>query len=1369
MHAFFKTWLILAVLFGTQILFPVDARTSTNLSFEHLSNEDGFSQSSVRQSLEDKYGFIWIVSNNGLSKYDGYHNTRYIFDASKPRSIPSNNITSILVDAQGRLWVASDRGLALYNYATNNFKIIDSNNSNLKHSKIDTLSSAFGEEIYVTAKDALYRINAKSQKVTLVITNTPLPTNIDYIKDEKSRVWISSRYDGSFMFDKETGQLHDLSKPNPWHFTLPKIAINKIEVIGEKYWIATANGLITLDESTEQQQTITKSNTPYLPSNTINDIRFDGENLWVATNRGLVITRDDLSIHTLVNQDNALSNGLQDSNVTSIFLSENSTAWIGTATAGLHKFHPALHPVKLFQATADNNNSLSGREVVAFASSANGDIWAATKLNGLNRFNQEFNYFTQHAVNTDAFINDIEIDSFDKIWMATSEGLQIYQISDSTLVFDNQIHANDIFNKTSIFKGKVWAWHSGKGLLHIDPESYEETLLALPSEVTKATAIFSDERDRLWLQTNLGILISDLTSNQYFRPSGLTDYGRVDVVTVYEHQDAYWLVSRNQGIFALNKATLGLQAKIESLDDNATKGIRAAVGIENKIWYGSRKGVFSIDLATASVVKQRSKAAINFSELHRSAMIATSEQNLLVGGSVGVHYIETNKQFEVFDSPKVPQLLSVSVPELGSQNDSTRSAFMLDRFEMPHSQSRINIEFGVVNSINSSATEYRYILDGLDDDWTYNAHARLASYSYLTFGNYNFKVQARTNGGEWSQSRELAITVEKPFWLHNRALIFYMLLIVCLATYQIYKRVHRNKRHQTLSDDVERLTLSLSSSGDELWDWDIASGKIYRQNIWKTIDFPKDSLRGQTDNQNNIHENDAERVTIELQKHIEGKTEFFELAYRVKTFNGDWVWVLDRGKVVEHDAQQNAIRMMGTLQNISHLKRAEEQLLKLANSDQLTNLPNRSFFQANHENLVRKEVSHALICLDMDNFKRINDSLGHQTGDLLIKQIARRLEKITTSSSTTYRLGGDAFSMLLEETTSVHRISHIAQDILTILSCPFYLNKQEFVLGVSIGIATYPEDGTSHQELLKNADTAMYFAKNSGGSNYQFFSGEMNQNAVRQLQIENLIRFGLKEDLFSVYYQPKIDISSGRLVSMEALVRFEHPQKGIVSPGQFIPLAEQTGQILEIGERVLRRACIDTKRWVDAGLFTGRVAVNISAKQFELPDLDERIQQILKQVGLSPLHLECEITEGTLMENPEQALNMMQRLRERGIHLALDDFGTGYSSLAYLKKFPIHTLKIDKAFIDDITSSSVDKHLTESIINIAHNLGLKVVAEGVEHEQQLDILKQYECEMLQGYLFSKPINASKFGQMLSVGKDMFDILGVKSDAKDPVL
>ena len=372
--------------------------------------------------------------------------------------------------------------------------------------------------------------------------------------------------------------------------------------------------------------------------------------------------------------------------------------------------------------------------------------------------------------------------------------------------------------------------------------------------------------------------------------------------------------------------------------------------------------------------------------------------------------------------------------------------------------------------------------------------------------------------------------------------------------------------------------------------------------------------------------------------------------------------------------------------------------------------------------------------------------------------MAKRLQRITGKDATCYRLGGDEFALLLEEYQDVHTITHYVQAIIENLSKPFIVNKQELVLGASIGIALYPTDGTTPQELLKNADTAMYFAKNNGGNSYQFFSGEMNQHAVRQLQIEGLIRQGLREHLFNVYYQPKVDITTGRLVSMEALVRFEHPYKGIVSPGQFIPLAEQTGQIIDIGEQVLRRACMDTKRWVSMGLFTGRVAVNISAKQFELADLDDRIEKILREVGLSPLHLECEITEGTLMVNPEQGLRMMQRLRDKGIHLALDDFGTGYSSLAYLKKFPLNTLKIDKAFVDDIAHSNVDRQMAAAIINIAHNLGLKVVAEGVETEEQLNILRRYECEMLQGFLYSKALTSQRFEQLLSENQHLTDAI-----------
>lgn len=604
-----------------------------------------------------------------------------------------------------------------------------------------------------------------------------------------------------------------------------------------------------------------------------------------------------------------------------------------------------------------------------------------------------------------------------------------------------------------------------------------------------------------------------------------------------------------------------------------------------------------------------------------------------------------------------------------------------------------------------------------------------------------------------------------------------------------------------------------------------------------------------------------------LTDHFDKKTDHFESTYRVKDKNDQWIWVLDRGKIVERDANDIAKRMTGTLKDISQIKQAEErlklfakcienisdavviydrqfitidvnksfqritgksktkmigsslnfarypdsfcqqvkkhlitngswhgeiesirddatiyltdlnidvirdeslnishfvgvfsditkrketevELRKLANQDTLTGLPNRSYFQANQVKFVQTKTPHALLVFDLDNFKKINDSMGHQVGDVLLCKVAQRILKISRKQDTVYRLGGDEFSIIIEDTNDIHTITTIAKKILETIAEPLQLKNQEIVLYGSIGIVLYPEDGISPQELLKNADTAMYHAKDLGGNKYQFFSESMNKQAVKRLQIESLIRHGLKEDLFSVFYQPKIEIATGKIAGMEALVRFETPNKGIISPVVFIPISEQTGQIIDIGEVVLRKACFATKKWVDAGLFDGRIAVNLSAVQFTQPNLVDLIASILKESKLSAKYLELEITEGTVMDSPQQAIDTMLRIRDMGIHLALDDFGTGYSSLAYLKKFPLNTLKIDKAFVDDIEHSEQGRNMVATIVTIAHNLDMHVVAEGVETEQQLKFLSGLKCEQLQGYLYSKPLAEKDFSKYL---------------------
>ncbi|MCF7516925.1 MULTISPECIES: EAL domain-containing protein [Pseudoalteromonas] len=427
-------------------------------------------------------------------------------------------------------------------------------------------------------------------------------------------------------------------------------------------------------------------------------------------------------------------------------------------------------------------------------------------------------------------------------------------------------------------------------------------------------------------------------------------------------------------------------------------------------------------------------------------------------------------------------------------------------------------------------------------------------------------------------------------------------------------------------------------------------------------------------------------------------------------------------------------------------KKAESQLHNLSNRDRTTGLPNRNLFFTNLKKLAKQDNHHALLVFDLDNFKKINDSLGHQLGDSLLAKLAMRLNKLTREKDVFYRLGGDEFALVMSGTNDIHTITRMAKLFLAAIATPFNMAGHELVITSSVGIVLFPEDGNTPELLLKNADTAMYHAKKKGNS-YLFFNDTMNRQAVKRLQIENLMRYGLKEDHFEVYYQPKMNIRTGKLDGMEALVRFITPKKGIISPGMFIPIAEETGQIIEIGEVVLNKACRDVKAWIDQGLFNGRVAVNLSAKQFSLPDLTTRIDVILQKNELPSYFLELEITEGTVMDDPNEAISVMRSLSARGIHLAMDDFGTGYSSLAYLKQFPLNTLKVDKAFIDDMQSER-GRNMVDSIVTIAHNLDLHVVAEGVEKAEQIAMLEQLNCQTVQGYYYSKPLSQPEFTAFL---------------------
>ncbi|PWK05712.1 putative bifunctional diguanylate cyclase/phosphodiesterase [Tumebacillus permanentifrigoris] len=465
------------------------------------------------------------------------------------------------------------------------------------------------------------------------------------------------------------------------------------------------------------------------------------------------------------------------------------------------------------------------------------------------------------------------------------------------------------------------------------------------------------------------------------------------------------------------------------------------------------------------------------------------------------------------------------------------------------------------------------------------------------------------------------------------------------------------------------------------------------------------------------------------------------------------------------DGTQIAIELVGTpcfyegriarvvaVRDITERKQAQEIINHMAYHDTLTNLPNRVLFNDRLaealELAAREGQKLAVMFLDLDRFKLVNDTLGHTMGDKLLKGVAARVSHCVRAGDIVARMGGDEFTILLPNLQSEDEAVEIAQKVIQALAQPFVIDDYELHTTTSIGISLYPEDGQDTQVLMKNADTAMYRAKDQGRNNYRFYAPTMNMRGIERLELENGLRYAVERNELVVYYQPRVNIVTGQIMGMEALVRWEHPQLGLVSPGQFIPLAEETGLIVPIGEWVMQTACRQNKAWQEAGYPPMHVAVNLSARQFQRPGLVERVREVLAESNLEPQYLELEITESITMHDVDFTIATLRELSNMGVLISIDDFGTGYSSLTYLKHFPINTLKIDQSFVREITIDPYNAAIVTTVIYLAQNLKLKVIAEGVETEEQLSYLRDHECDEMQGYLFSRPVPADEFEKLL---------------------
>jgi diguanylate cyclase (GGDEF)-like protein/PAS domain S-box-containing protein len=577
-----------------------------------------------------------------------------------------------------------------------------------------------------------------------------------------------------------------------------------------------------------------------------------------------------------------------------------------------------------------------------------------------------------------------------------------------------------------------------------------------------------------------------------------------------------------------------------------------------------------------------------------------------------------------------------------------------------------------------------------------------------------------------------------------------------VALARIATQLSHKRAQEALRESEERYALAARGANDGLWDWNLLTNILYFSPRWKSmLGYQEGEIGDRLEEWlDRVHDSDRERVKDELTAHQQGLTPHFESEQRMLHKDGSFRWMLSRGLAVR-DASGKATRMAGSQTDITEGKV----------TDPLTGLPNRLLFVDRLGRLIkharrRKDHLFAVLFLDLDGFKMINDSLGHLVGDQLLLAVSNRLEKCLRltdtvarlgDSFTMARLGGDEFTVLLDDLKDLGDAKLTADRLMKVLTAPFIIGGKEVFTSVSIGIALSNSAYENPDDMLRDADTAMYRAKSLGKARYEVFDADMRASMVARLQVETDLRHALEREEFRNFYQPIVVLDSGRIVGFEALLRWQHPTRGLIGPDQFIQVAEETGLIRELGWWNLREACRQLSEWKahSDNYLNFTMNVNLSAKQFLQPNLVEEIRDLIRELRFSPETLKLEITESTVMIDPVATAKMLQQIKSLGILLAIDDFGTGYSSLSYLHRFPLDTLKIDRSFISNVGDAGEGMEIAQTILPMAKNLRLDVIAEGVETIEQVELLRKLKCKYAQGYYFSKPLAAAEVAALLA--------------------
>lgn len=1406
--------LALLVILGFSV-FSIQAQD--RLWFEEITIEDGLSQSTILCLYQDRKGFIWIGTQYGLNRYDGYQFETYVNEIADDSSISSSYILSIFEDSRGVLWVGTDNGLNAFNTTTNQFKRYLHNpkdKNSLSHNLISSIAEDPMGNIWIgTAGGGLNKFNIETQifeklDVQSLTGNNNKPlfvTNI--LADNDGMLWVtsgnarlrpSSQTGGIYVVDPIS---HTISEVIP-KTNQTKININSVTALfqddKQNIWLGTLNnGLLKKAKSSNQfDQIMLNDNKKNNPITAI--IQDKLGRIWLSTQHTGIYRFDDaINQLTQYNSTSPENSNLSDDDIVSMLIDSTGVFWVGTWTKGINKLDfEAFQFQKYLQSPGKNH--VAKPDVLDVNQDSQGHVWLATWENGLQKIDMNTGIASRPEILTPEVVGTVRhvfVDRNDKIWIGSNENGLIYFDPVNNTSKSYKYNSNDEFSLSNnkIIQiiddpaGNLWIATRGGGLnyFNIIEEKFYHYKNDLNNNKTlmddRVSALAFGNQGFLWVGTNKGLDIFDPVTKQviahYQGSRGKSGILGKNITTIFNDRNGRTWIGTEKGVSKVNFPINNDRSALTfSWDIGFGKSQLGSVGgilddSDGNLWISSFKYITRYNPDTQEVKNYNSSSGVLTGGYYIGASHQDNDGNLYFGGLNGLTVFRAETRAHQTYEPKIvlTQLLLFNKPVFANNSETSILKNSIDNtteLNFNYKQNVFSLEFSALHYSSPKDNQYAYKLEGFDEQWIYtNSNNRRATYTNLDPGGYQFYIKASNNEGIWIEPiKKLDISVHAALWKTSLAYTLYFLLVSFVIGSFIWLRI---KQMQAIKLRNEQLSLSaklFENTSECVWLLDselnfLAVNKGFC-NVTGYSEFETIGQKIQMAEVKNQDDSFLSEIFYSVNNGGRWEGEMWSQRKSGEVYPIDIV--IDRVTLKNAHGDISGYQYVGVFSDITLRKKAQEDLRYMAYYDSLTHLPNRTYFHTLVKDSIKKKIKDnefVIFYFDLDNFKNINDSLGHTYGDELLVKITQRLTDFSKERYTIARLGGDEFALMISKQYIEGPIevysSHIAESLLRIIREIVSIKNHKLHVSVSIGVTIFPYDGKNYEELLRNADTAMYDAKKRGRNDFTLYSKKMNKVARRRLMLEDELVKAIVAQEIIPFYQPKVSLETGKLLGLEILARWNHAKLGWISPDQFIPVAEESKLINRISDQLLTKSCQFILPSIENGEFTGRMSFNLSITQFLQGDIVSRIDKILDKCHFPTKHLEIEITESMVMGNIDQAIEIMKQFKLRNINIAIDDFGTGYSSLSYLKKFPIDTLKIDISFIKDLIHSNEDQNIVESIIHLAHNLELEVVAEGAETIEQVLILKKMGCEQLQGFYYSKPLNGHDFLNFLSKNKNLY--------------